>query len=213
MEEENIDLENVIVQETERQTGTQIDSLVESQQEVQSGTAASLEAESAETVSREKILEILLNTREQGQMVEQMIKNQIQVKDQMIDRLHKELSGYKEDASERFSGELMKSVIKIRKNMGKLIESDKWKTMDADAVKEQYQYIFEDITDLLELHSIDPYRSNPGDCFDAAVHQPKAEKTTDVALDKIVKESISEGYKKGDKVIVPERVIVYQYKE
>ena len=40
----------------------------------------------------------------------------------------------------------------------------------------------------------------------------KVEMTGDVSLDKKIKESISEGYKKGEKVLLPERVIVYQYK-
>ena len=39
----------------------------------------------------DELTRILLNTEEQCQMVDQMIKKQIDVKDQMIDKLHKEL--------------------------------------------------------------------------------------------------------------------------
>ena len=143
-----------------------------------------------------ELLEILLNTREQGQMMEQLIKNQIEVK----------------DAADRFTDQLMKAVIKVRKAMTRLVTSDKWQEMTADDLRREYQYSLEDITDLLEQQNVDPFSSEPGDDFDASIHQAKIEATNDVSLDKKVKESISEGYKKGSKVLIPERVIVYQYK-
>ena len=159
-----------------------------------------------------KLFEILLNTREQGQMMEQLIKNQIEVKDEMINKLHKELDYYKQDAADRFIDQLMKAVIKVRKDMTRLTTSDVWEEMSADDLRREYQYCLEDISDLLEQQNIDPFNSEPGDDFDASIHQAKVEATDDASLDKKVKESISEGYKKGDKVLIPERVIVYQYK-
>lgn len=159
-----------------------------------------------------ELLEILLNTREQGQMMEQLIKNQIEVKDDMIDKLHKELDYYKQGAADRFVDQLMKAVIKVRKDMSKLVASNDWSTLTADELRREYQYCLEDVTDLLEQQNVDPYHSEEGDDFDAAIHQAKVEPTDDISLDKKVKESISEGYKKGDKVLIPERVIVYQFK-
>lgn len=159
-----------------------------------------------------ELLEILLNTREQGQMMEQLIKNQIEVKDDMINKLHKELDYYKQDVADRFVDQLMKAVIKVRKDMTRLVSSDKWEDMTADDLRREYQYCLEDITDLLEQQNVDPFSSEPGDDFDASIHQAKVEATEEASLDKKVKESISEGYKKGDKVLIPERVIVYQYK-
>ncbi len=55
-----------------------------------------------ETVKMEDIQEILLNTREQCQMVDQLIHNQIEVKDSLINRLHEELQYYKKDANDQF---------------------------------------------------------------------------------------------------------------
>ena len=126
-----------------------------------------------------EILEILLNTREQGQMMEKLIKEQIEVKDEMIDKLHKELDYYKKDAADRFVDQLMKAVIKVRKDMGKLIESDKWEDLSAEDIKREYQYIFEDITDLLEQQNIDAYKSEPGEYFDAHIQQHKIDITID----------------------------------
>lgn len=163
-------------------------------------------------VQKDEILEILLNTREQGQMMEQLIKSQIEVKDDMIDKLHKELDYYKQDAAGRFVEQLMKAVIKVRKDMVRLTSSEKWEDMSADDLRREYKYVMEDITDLLEQQNVDSYHSEPGDEFDASIHQAKIEVTSDATLDKLVKESVSEGYKKGEKVLLPERVIVYQYK-
>ena len=85
--------------------------------------------------------------------------------------------------------------------------------MTADDLRKEYQYTLDDITDLLEQQNVDPFSSKSGDDFNPSIHQPKLEVTMDVSLDRKVKESISEGYKKGDKVLIPEKVIVFQYKE
>ncbi|WP_031547776.1 nucleotide exchange factor GrpE [Oribacterium sp. FC2011] len=160
----------------------------------------------------EELTEIVLNTREQGQMLESFIKNQIEVKDDMINRLHKELDYYKQDSADRFVDQLMKAVIKVRKDMLRLVTSENWESMSADDIRREYQYSLEDITDLLEQQNVDPYSSNPGDDFDPSIHQAKIEVTDDESQDKKIKASLSEGYRKGKKVLIPERVLVYQYK-
>ena len=103
----------------------------------------------------------------------------------------------------------MKAVIKVRKDMNRLATSAGWMELSADELRKEYQYALEDLTDLLEQQNVDPYRSNPGDVFDASIHQPKIEATDDASLDKTIKESISEGYKKADKVLILERVLVW----
>lgn len=160
-----------------------------------------------------ELFEIVLNTREQCEMFDELIKNQIKVKDELINKLHKELNYYKQDSADRFVEQLMKAVIKVRKDMLKLVMSERWNNITVEELQKEYKYALEDITDLLEQQNIDPYCSEPGDVFDASIHQAKVEITSDKSLDKKVKESISDGYKKGDKVIIPERVIVYQYKK
>ncbi len=160
----------------------------------------------------DKLMEILLNTREQGQMIEQLIKNQIEVKDEMINKLHKELDYYKQESADRFVDQVMKAIIKVRKDIKKRMESDKWYELAADDLRREYSYVLEDLTDLLEQQNIDAYSTEPGSEFNASIHQPKLEGTTDQSLDKKIKESLAEGYKKGDKVLQPERVVVYQFK-
>ena len=170
--------------------------------------------EKQENNSKEENLEeIVLNMREQCQIVENILKIQIELKDELIYKLHNELSYYKQDSADRFVEQLMKSVIKVRKDIKKVMESTEWDTMDAKDLKREYRYIFEDITDLLEQQNIDSYTTLPGILFDPGLHQAKTEPTDNEELNKTVKESIAEGYKRGSKILQPEKVIVYQYRE
>ena len=157
------------------------------------------------------VKDLLENTGERFDMIESFIKNQIETKDKMINSLHSELQYYKDDKSEKFVEQLMKSIIKVRKDMSRLINSDKWTSIDTDALKEQYTYVFEDLTDLLQLQNIVPYSSRPGDLFDGKIHQPKSEPTDQPKLDRTIKESLSEGFKKGEKILIAERVTIYSY--
>ena len=76
--------------------------------------------EALENVSPEQvdaINEILLNTQEQCQIMEQVLKKQIETKDQLIDRLHSELEYYKKDQADRLINQAMKEVIKLRNDL------------------------------------------------------------------------------------------------
>lgn len=156
--------------------------------------------------------EILLNSREQCQMFERLITNQINVKDAQIDKLYAELEYYKKDSADRFIDQVMKALIKVRKDMIRRMESVDWEEMSVEQLRKEYVYVFEDMTDLLEQQNIDSYETVSGAMFDASVHQAKIETTDNLELDKKVKCSLSEGYKKGTRVLIPERVVVYQYK-
>jgi len=166
-----------------------------------------------EPIGMDELIEIVLNTREQCEMMELFIQNQIKRKDEMIDKLYKELEHHKQDEAERFVEQFLKAFIKVHRSVRKLINGKQWSEMTADMLRKEIQYIYEDITDLFEQQNMDIYQSAYGDAFNPSMHQPKIEFTDDSSLDKKVKASLSEGYKKGNKVIVPERVIVFQFKE
>lgn len=169
--------------------------------------------EVAAQLSMEELHEILLNTQEQCQMMEQFIKNQIEVKDEMINKLHKELEVYKKDSASRFENQLLKQVIKIRKNLKRVIASEGWGNMTTEELQREYQEVYDDLTDLLILQDVDEFVTNPGEMFDATKHQAKIEPTECLEEDKMIKQSLSEGYMKGNKLFIAERVIAYQYKE
>lgn len=160
-----------------------------------------------------EVKELLLCIKEQGQMVEAFVNNQIRLKDEWIDKLHRELDGYRGGAAEKGIDELIRQIIKVKRSMTRMTGRQDWTLMSADEVRKNYEYTIEDITDLLELQNVDSYVTAKGDVFDAAIHQCKVEPTDDPELDKTVKMSISEGYRKGDRVLIPERVVVYKYNE
>ena len=171
--------------------------------------------ETPDQIDRRDILtdemeQILLNTREQCEMMEQWMKQQIQVKDELITRLHEELSFYKSEAADRFAMQLMKAVIKVRKDMGRILHSPEKESMNLKDLWREYRYAFEDITDLLEQQNVDAFTTQPGEDFNPAIHQPKIEPTADPSLDKKIKKSLGEGYTKDGRLLLPERVVVYQ---
>lgn len=153
------------------------------------------------------------SSHEEFEMLKNVIEKQIEVKDDLICKLHKELELYKQDSMERYKDEVMKQIIKIRNDMKKEISSNSWMDKNADDIRMEYEYIFDDLTDLLEIHNIEPFCTKEGSKFDASVQTARVEETEDPAFDKTVKKSLCEGYKKGDKVLIPERVVVYKYKE
>lgn len=160
-----------------------------------------------------QVLELLLNTRELCQMMENLIKNQVEEKDKLINKLHTELENYRQGNVDRFIDAVMKEIIKVIKDMKNQLSSEHWKDISAEELKKQYTYIFEDLTDLLERQNINSYSTEAGTVFDRAIHQPKIEATEDESLDKVIKKSLSDGYMKGEKVLLPEKVIVYQYRK
>ena len=171
------------------------------------------ELQGDEEKEMEELFEIVLNTREQCEMMDLFIKNQIKIKDEMIDKLHKELEYYKQESADRFVEQFLKAFIKVHKDMGRLCNGEKFQEMSAEDMRREFQYAYEDITDLFEQQNMDVYRTNSGETFDPAIHQPKIEYTEDIQRDRTVKESLSDGYKRGNKIIIPERVIVFQYKK
>ena len=159
-----------------------------------------------------KVLEYLEKIDEQCSQLDNLMVNRIQVRDELINRLHEELDYYKKDSASKFENQLLKAVIKIRQSMKKKINGGFFGGKGAEQILQEYVYAFEDLTDLLEQQICDEIETQPGESFDPAIHQAKLETTDDASLDKTVKCSISSGYKKNGKVLIPERVIVYQYK-
>lgn len=163
--------------------------------------------------SEDELYQILLNTQEQCQMMEAFIKNQIVIKDEMINKLHEELETYKKESANKFESQLLKQVIKVRKNLKHIIVSERWNNMNVEDLQREYRYIYDDLTDLLILQDVDEFVTEAGEMFDASRHQAKIEVTENLAEDKRIKQSLSEGYMKGNKLFIAERVIAYQYRE
>ena len=155
--------------------------------------------------------EILLNTQEQCQIMDQVLRRQIEKKDEQIDLLHKELQYYKEAQADRLIDQAMKEVIKLRNGILKTMQSDEWDRLDADKLRQVIAYLEEDIVNLLEMQDIDAFTSEPGELFDPGKHQLAAIiPTEDEDLDRRIQMSTRPGYRKKDMVLVHESVTVYR---
>ena len=164
------------------------------------------------SVSNEELMQELRALSEKCHHFDQVIRHQVSEKDSLIDKLHADLRSYQKDDSDRYILQVMKGIIRVRSAMMKEIQNDRWTTLSADQIREAYGYILEDLTDLLENQGIIPFSSAPGSPFDPSKQNPKVELTNESSLDKRVKESKKDGYIQGEKLIIPEQVIVYQYK-
>ena len=153
------------------------------------------------------------DVRETITLIHEVLIKQLEEKDKLINRLHDELEYYKQETAEKVETQIIKSVIGIHKNMHRRLQSSEWKDFSENDIRREYGYLYEDITDLLEQNNVDSYESMPGELFNPAIHQAKVIKTSEALKDRTIKECISPGYIKGKKVLIPERVIVYQLKE
>ena len=129
--------------------------------------------------------------------------------DEQIDLLHKELQYYKEAQADRLIDQAMKEVIQVRNGLLKTLRSEGWKSMDEEMLRQVIVYLEEDITDLLERQTIDPFESLPGEPFDPSKHRAaEVVPTEDEALDHRIQTSKSPGYRKNDRILVHEAVTV-----
>ncbi|MCR5782454.1 MAG: nucleotide exchange factor GrpE [Clostridia bacterium] len=174
----------------------------------QTGTAA------GDEIKREDPGSALNEMCEAAKNIETFICSQLETKDAQIDRLHAELSYYKQDQAQRFEEQLLKAVIKILVSMKKTSRTDRWNDMTADEAKREYLYAADDIADMLTLQNVDEFESGEGDDFDASRHQAaKAVTTPDKSLDKKIKRSLAPGFERNGKVMIFERVEVFRFAE
>ena len=165
-----------------------------------------------QTVTNEDLMQVLRAINESRQHFDETIQHQVSAKDNLIDKLHADLRSYQKADSDRYILQVMKAVIRVRTEIQKQMQSDRWESLSAEQLREGYAYIMEDLTDLLENQGIISFVSKPGSDFDPSKQNPQIELTNDPSLDKTVKQSKKDGYIQGDKLIVPEQVIVYHYK-
>lgn len=163
--------------------------------------------------NREMMEELLEKVQQQMELFEKWMHAQIEIKDHQIDRLHEELAYYKEEQAEKFLVEIIKELIAIRKSMKKSMKSERWELLTADEMRKEYQYIYEDITDFLERQEVDEYITDSGEDFSGQIHKvSQTELTEDAKKDKKIKKSVMEGYSRRGRILLPEKVTVYQYK-
>ena len=136
-------------------------------------------------------------------------------KDRMIDKLHKELQDYKGDILKKYLKSVIMDIIQTIDNTRKLTDhygSQDSSEIDPAKLLSLLESIPSDLEDLFYRQGINTYTCE-GDTFDAVRQKVlKTYETSDKSKDRTVAENLRPGYEWEDKVIRPEMVAVYMYK-
>lgn len=137
-------------------------------------------------------------------------------KDKIIDNLHQELQEYKGDIQKKLLQSMIMDIIQIIDNIRKLTShyaSKDPSENDPEKLLKLLESIPSDLEDIFLWQGIKPFTCN-SDTFDPARQRVlKKLETGDKEKDKSVAESIRPGYEWDGKVIRPEMVAAYIYKE
>lgn len=136
-------------------------------------------------------------------------------KNKIIDDLHRELQGYKNDIINSQLNSFIMDIIQFIDNMRKLgrhYTDQPAEEVDPEKLVDILDGIPADVEDLLARQGIFTFESED-ERFDATRQRVlKRIETTDPSRDKMIAERIQPGYERDDKMIRPEIVSVYLYK-
>lgn len=133
----------------------------------------------------------------------------------LFDNLHKELMDYKNGLVTQIVNNILLDIIQLIDSNNKTINNFKQKEFSEENYNKLINIIkgiSEDLTDILYRQSVEPFSITE----DVNVRKQKIIKiipTNDKALDNKIESSLAPGYEKEGKVIRPERISIYKYKE
>lgn len=180
--------------------------------EIQIEEESKTDLENKEEYNYEDIINRLDNIKES---FDESIKYD-KYKDKLFDNLHKELIQYKNGLLDKIIETMAMDIIQMIDTTKKTINLYNTKEFSEENYKRLlglFEGVAEDLQDIIYRQSIQPY-SVAGDQVD--VKQQKIisiEETTDIALDNKIVARLAEGYEKDGKVLRPERISIYKYKE
>jgi molecular chaperone GrpE len=137
-------------------------------------------------------------------------------RERVIDRLHGELQEYKQDLLLKVQRPIFVDLIQLHDDIGKMIDARASTDAERDralAVGPILQSIQTAIEDILYRQGVEPF-SLAGDEFDA--RKQRAVSTVpadDPSLNKTVAARLRKGFESGERVIRPEIVAVYTWRE
>jgi molecular chaperone GrpE len=139
-------------------------------------------------------------------------------RERVIDRLHGELQEYKQDLLLKVQRPIFIDLIQLHDDIGKMIEARP--TADGDAASDQaiavrgiLESIQTGIEDILYRQGVEPF-THEGNEFDARKQRAVSTlPTDDPALNKTIAARLRKGFHSSDKVVRPEIVTVYAYRQ
>ena len=135
-------------------------------------------------------------------------------KAEMFDNMHKELIQYKNGLITQIINNILIDIIQIidinDKNIS-LFENQDCSEENYKKIIKILKGISEDLTDVLYRQSVEPYTLDEIDVKRQKILQVIP--TNDISLDRTIAKKIVPGYEKDGKIIRPERISIYKYKE
>lgn len=135
-------------------------------------------------------------------------------KAEMFDNMHKELTQYKNGLITQVINNILIDIIQIidinDKNIS-LFENQDCSEENYEKIIRILKGISEDLTDVLYRQSVEPYTLDEIDVKRQKILQVIP--TNDISLDRTIAKKIVPGYEKDGKIIRPERISIYKYKE
>jgi molecular chaperone GrpE len=140
-----------------------------------------------------------------------------QHKEKIIDNLHEELQGYKNDLYKKLQQPILLDIIHVMDDIKKLLGAHEEKDpaeLDPEKLLKQMRDIPFDLEHLLYRQGVEPFSSKGGEKFDPAKQKVLKPITTgDKSEDKTIAKTIKNGYEWEGKIIRPEHVAVYVFRE
>ena len=135
-------------------------------------------------------------------------------KAEMFDNMHKELTQYKNGLITQVINNILIDIIQIidinDKNIS-LFENQDYSEENYEKIIRILKGVSEDLTDVLYRQSVEPYTLDERDVKRQKILQVIP--TNDISLDRTIAKKIVPGYEKDGKIIRPERISIYKYKE
>lgn len=131
--------------------------------------------------------------------------------DKVVDRMHDELQGYKEDMYLKIMRPLINSVIEVRNSIQRNAAMYRAKQQDSVPLSTYESYAY-DIQDALEKCNVELVHDESGVTFDPKTMSVlKLVNTPAPELDRKVAEVVTDGYRYEDKILAREKVYAFKY--
>lgn len=139
-------------------------------------------------------------------------------KNQMFDQMHKELTELRNGIAEKNTESMAKDIITLIDTYAGFIETVSEREGDNmfNSIVNNFKNILQDLLDVLYRQDIEPYSKIDEDTLIVDVKYQKIVKvvnTNDPELNNKVCQQLAPGYDRNGKIIRPEKISIYKYKE
>jgi molecular chaperone GrpE len=138
-------------------------------------------------------------------------------RERVVDRLHAELQDYKQDLLLKVQRPIFIDLIQLHDDVGKMIVAKTQTDADTEGAAASFRGVLESIQtaieDILYRQGVEPFSIGTGEFDPRKQRALSTTPTDDPALNKAVASRIRKGFTAGDKLIRPELVSVYLWRQ